>query len=339
MGALRRGGVLEHVGPEPGGQHGRRRGVGARLDRGAAELEALDVGGVGRGDRSDAGHQGERERRRRADQRMPTGGHGGDPTEGGQRARVSGPTRTTSLLSSTVDTTEVTDGRGGVEENPNRGDGDTSASSPRSASSKLPVIATTARLPPVAPYHSRRSRVAPRVRTPRITTRATGSMAAHHHGAVATASGTAASSRPVGVVRPRVRSSSKGVGAHLPGVGVVRHRERLDPDLVEGVGRGHEASHVGVRGQEQAMPVGQLDHRVGEVAQWTVEPVADHDAGATRAADAGDVAAEPRPRRAWSSCHPWTSSGRVPTIRQQVHPGTGAAPPVRRPGANIARWR
>ena len=56
---------------------------------------------------------------------------------------------------------------------------------PRSTPSKLPDAASMRRLP-VAPYHSRRSRSSPRVRTPLSTPRATTSVSAHHHGAVAT---------------------------------------------------------------------------------------------------------------------------------------------------------
>ena len=72
------------------------------------------------------------------------------------------------------------------------------------ATSVVAVTATT----DVAPYHSRRSLPAvPRVRTPRSTTRATGSTTEHHAGDVASRSGTTARTPPRGV-RPPVTSRS-----------------------------------------------------------------------------------------------------------------------------------
>ena len=110
----------------------------------------------------------------------------------------------------TVVTTEVTDGLAGVDPNPNRTGGSTGRSSPRSSSSQAPVQVRIARTS-VAPYHSRRPWPAvPRVRTPRSTTRATGSTAPANQGAVATGAGMPCSSHPSAVRRPKVRERDSG---------------------------------------------------------------------------------------------------------------------------------
>ena len=79
---------------------------------------------------------------------------------------------------------------------------------------------------------------------------------------------------------------------HLPAVGGVLDRDRLDDVLVEGVGRRDEVAHPLRRRQEHPVAGGVLDHHVGEGTPGRVVPAADDDAYAAGAAHAGDAAAE-----------------------------------------------
>ncbi len=222
---------------------------------------------------------------------------------------------------SIVVTTLVTDGRAGVEEKPKWQGGSTGASEPRSVPRHAPETDVTATTE-VAPYHSLRSLPAvPRVRTPRMTTRATGSTRPHQAGAVATRDGTRPRASPSGVRPPTTRrSDSEGV-VDLPPVGRVHHRHRLDDLLVEGVGRGDEVAHLLRRGEEDAVARGVLEHHVGERSPRPVVPAADDDADAGRAADAGDPAGEAL-----------ADAGLTPTTRR-----AGSRPSAVSPDATPAR--
>ena len=82
---------------------------------------------------------------------------------------------------------------------------------PSATPSKVPDIISTRRVS-VAPYHSRRLLPAvPRVRTPRRSTRATGSVTVHQAGDSATRAGTALSATPSHVRSPTVRSRCSDV--------------------------------------------------------------------------------------------------------------------------------
>ncbi len=188
-------------------------------------------------------------------------------------------------------TRSVTDGRGGVEEKPNRGGGSTGASRPRSVPSKWPdgggdravargavPLAAVAGLAagPDAPERQPGDGVgggAP--------PRRAGDGARHEREQPAEG-GTAAEGE----------AQVERGGPDPPGATVGEHGERLEPDLVELVGGGDEAGDVAVGREEHAVAGRRLDHRVGEGAQRGLEPVPDHHADAGGGADAGDVAPE-----------------------------------------------
>ena len=128
--------------------------------------------------------------------------------------------------------TATSDGRIGVEPNPNRTAGSTSAIAPRSLPSQFASTASTRRRS-VAPYVSLAPTVRPLVRTPRIVRRTTGSSIRAHVTLVANRRGTQRSAHPEGVTSADHHVRIQGGALEEQPTSRPTRDHLTDPDLVE----------------------------------------------------------------------------------------------------------
>ena len=181
----------------------------------------------------------------------------------------------------------------GVLEKPNWQGGSTGASATQVGAAPRPLDPGDRHAPTSRRTTRRRSLPAvPRVRTPRITTRATGSTSGAPRGRGRHARRHEAEQGAQRRTTSDHQAERQGGRDDLPPVGGVGHLDRLDDVLVEGVRRGDELAHPLVGREEHAVARGVLDHHVGERAPGRVVPAADDDPHPAGAAHAGDAAGE-----------------------------------------------
>ena len=221
----------------------------------------------------------------------------------------------------TVVVTATIDGRRGVELKPKR----TGGSTWRERAEVDVVPRRRDGVDGVAVGGARRTRrppgVSPRVRTPRSTTRATGSIDRRPRGLVATGRGTARSAQPSASRRPIDDVGDERTAREPQQVARARSVvDRRHDELVELVHRRHVGGDLVVGRDEHPAAVGVLDHGVGERAERRLRPATDHDARPARRAEAADLAAERVLSRSRRPVNPLRSPRGLGAVARRDHP-------------------